>query len=159
MIKALTSTRVLWVLFTLFVLETLAFGGVMAVWDFHIIDEMSDPTQIKAHIEAMSGMQCRVHAVMTGTLDVAYPLTYGALFAGLALKVFRPIFAAPSLLVVPVDLTEGVVQIMALNGDMSGLWLKAYVTPLKLILFVSAIVIAIWALIKLWKQRGSQNVS
>ncbi|MEP6342880.1 MAG: hypothetical protein ABJ275_06145 [Maricaulaceae bacterium] len=140
-------------LFILFVLESLAFAVVMAVWDFQIIDEMSDPTLIKAHIEAMSEGQRAVHAVMTGTLDVAYPLTYGALFAGVALKVFRPTFTVPSLLVVPVDLTEGVVQVMALNGDMSGLWLKSYVTPLKLILFVGAIVIAILALIKLWKAR------
>ena len=155
MIKAITKTGVLWGLFALFVLETLGFAVIMSVWDFHIIDEMSDPAKIKAHITAMSETQRRTHAVMTATLDVAYPLTYGALFGGLALKVFRPIFAAPSFLTVPTDLAEGAVQILVLNGDMQFLWLKAYLTPLKLILFITAIIIAIFALIKLWKGRGS----
>ena len=156
MIKCLTQAKVLWVLFALLVLETLGFVVIMLVWDFHVIDEMSDPVKIKAHIAAMSETQRDVHAVMTATLDVAYPFTYGALFAGLALKVFRPFFAAPSFLTIPTDLAEGAVQILALNGDMQFLWLKAYLTPLKLILFVSAAMIAIFALIKLWKGRGGQ---
>lgn len=143
----------LWGLFALFVLETIGFGVIMMVWDFHIIDEMSNPASIIAHIEAMSGLQRHVHVVMTATLDVAYPLTYGALFAGLALKVFRPIFAVPSILAVLIDLTEGVVQVLALSGHMQFIWLKAYVTPLKLVFFISAAVIAIIALVKLWRRR------
>ena len=153
MIKILQSTKTLWFLFALLVLETLGFLVIMHVWDFHIIDEMSDPGKIIQYIEKMSETQRYVHAVTTATLDVVYPLTYGALFAGLALKAYWPILSVPSILVVPVDLIEGGVQILALNGHMELLWLKAYVTPLKLALSVGAAVIALCAVIKLWRGR------
>ena len=39
MVQSLTRTRTLWILFAVFVVETLSFGIVMAVWDFTIIDE------------------------------------------------------------------------------------------------------------------------
>ena len=156
MIKFLTQAKILWILFALLVLETLGFVAIMLTWDFHVIDEMSDPSKIKTHIQRMSETQRYVHTVMTATLDVAYPFTYGALLAGLALKVFRPIFTAPSIMVIPVDLSEGVVQVLALRGHMEFLWLKAYLTPLKLSLFVSAAMIAIYAVVKLWRARAKR---
>ncbi|MEO1552654.1 MAG: hypothetical protein AAFR82_01875 [Pseudomonadota bacterium] len=146
MIGYLKHPRTLWGLFILFVLESLGFGIIIMVWDFTIIDEMSNPEKISAHIAAMSETQRQVHAWMTATLDVAFPLTYGPLFAGLALQQFRPAFAVPAIAVIPIDLAEGIVQVMTLLGDESLLWLKAYVTPLKLVLFLAAIVIGVAAL-------------
>ena len=131
----------------MFVAETIAFGVVMAVWDFTIIDEMYDPDKIRAHIAEMSEVQRQAHAWMTATLDVAYPLTYGALFVGMALRAFKPVFALPALLVIPTDLTEGFVQVQAMLGNGSLIWLKAYVTPAKLILFTLAILIVLAALV------------
>ena len=119
----------------------------MAHWDFAVIDEMSDPEHIRSHIAAMSETQRHVHAWTTATLDVAYPLTYGALFAGLALTRFSRIFCAPAIAVIPVDLAEGHVQVMALLGNDQLIDLKTVLTPLKLILFVLAALIAIAALI------------
>lgn len=145
--KFLTRPATLWVLFALFIFETLSFGVVMALWDFAIIDEMSDPEKIRRHIAEMSHGQRVAHAWMTATLDVAYPLTYGALFAGLALRAFSPSFAIPAIAVIPTDLTEGLVQILVLLGDDNLLWLKAYITPLKIILFIVAMIIAIGALV------------
>ena len=146
MLKTLTNPVTLWVLFALFVIETISFGLVMAIWDFGIIDEMSDPEKIQRHIDNMSQSQRMTHAWMTGTLDVAYPLTYGALFAGLSLRAFRPSFAIPAFAVIPTDLSEGVVQILLLTGNDQLLWLKAYITPLKFALIIIALLIAIPAI-------------
>ena len=156
----LTRPRTLWVLFALFVAETLAFGVVMAIWDFTIIDEMYDPEHIREHIAKMSEVQRQAHAWMTATLDVAYPLTYGALFTGMALRTFKPVFALPALVVIPTDLLEGFVQVQAMLGNGSLIWLKAYVTPAKLVLFTLAILIALAALIiEIRRRRAAQGDS
>lgn len=151
----LTHSTTLWVLFVLFLLETAGFGVIMHLYDFVIIDEMSDPEAVRHHVEEMTGLQRSVHAWMTATLDVAYPLTYGALFAGLTIRVLKPVFAIPAIAVIPTDLVEGFVQVLALNGNYELLWLKAFVTPAKLILFGVAIVIALVALWMGWRQRRS----
>jgi len=144
--KFLTKPTTLWILFGLFILETIGFVAIMAIWDFEVIDEISDPEKVRQHIAEMSAAQRSVHAWMTATLDVAYPLTYGPLFAGLALRVFKPVFAVPAIAVIPTDLAEGIVQVMALIGSIDLIWSKAYLTPLKLALFFIAIAIALAAL-------------
>ena len=157
MTRLITQSATLWVLFVLFIAQSIGFAIFMSIWDFAIIDEMSDPEKVRAHIEAMSGVQRHVHAWMTATLDVAYPLTYGPLFAGLALRALSPLNAAPAIAVIPVDLIEGVTQVLALNGNYDWLWLKAIVTPLKLVLFLAAMVIAIFALVLWWRRRRRER--
>lgn len=151
----LTRPSTLWTLFALVVFETIGFSVIMRIWDFTIIDEMRDPEAIGRHIAGMTDTQKRVHAWMTATLDVAYPLTYGPLFAGLALRAFRPLWALPAVAVIPTDLAEGAVQVMALTGSEHVLWLKAYVTPLKLLLFGLAMVIALAAIVVDRRRRRS----
>ncbi|MEM9571141.1 MAG: hypothetical protein AAF996_06720 [Pseudomonadota bacterium] len=159
MMKLLTNTTTLWILLVLFIVETIGFGIIMRIWDFAIIDEISDPETVRAHIDALSAQQRSVHAWMTATLDVAYPLTYGPLFAGLALRALSPPYAVPAFLVIPVDLIEGVVQVLALTGMYDALWLKATVTPLKLVLFFAAMVIAIVALVLGWRRKRAAKGS
>ena len=125
----------------------------MHLYDFVIIDEMSDPEAVGHHVEEMTGLQRSAHAWMTATLDVAYPLTYGAFFAGLTLRALKPVFAIRAIAVIPTDLMEGFVHVLALNGNYELLWLKAIVTPAKLVLFGAAIVIALVALWMGWRQR------
>ena len=143
MIDFLTNPRTLWRLFFTLIFMTIAFLVVMLFWDFEIIDEMSNPDAIVAHIEAMSMEQRTVHAWMTGTLDVAYPFVYASLFAGMALRHFGrwgPLAAAPNALVIPADLIEGATQVLLLNGAYEWAWVKAYVTPAKLALFSFGVV-------------------
>jgi hypothetical protein len=79
------------------------------------------------------------HAWVTGTLDVAYPLAYGLFFAGSTLAFFPRAglyLAWLPLLAIPVDLTEGVVQVLALLNINDWLASKAFITPLKTLLFL-----------------------
>ncbi len=160
MTNILTKPLTLWILFTLFILQTIGFAVIMAVWDFQVIDEISDPEKVRHHIAEMSALQKTVHAWTTATLDVAYPLTYGALFAGLAWRAFQPVFALPAIAVIPTDLAEGFVQVMALTGNSDLVWLKAYLTPAKLVLFFAAIAISLAALCMSYlRRRKSKNDS
>lgn len=145
----LAQTKTLWMTFWLTVILTAAFGVVMYIGQFGIIDEMYIAEDIRAHIDAMTPRQRIIHAWMTGTLDVAYPLAYGAFFIGIAIKYFRRFglwLALPSILVIPTDLIEGFAQIMLLTGQESFMGLKVMATPAKLIFFLLGLCITIMGL-------------
>lgn len=142
----LTQGRTIWALFFLLIVLTLIFLLVMKIWDFHVIDEMSNPEAIRAHIAAMSPEQRRVHLVTSATLDVVYPFVYGALFIGMAWKFFPRAsrFLVPLIaLTIPVDLAECLVQVLALSGNDDVVDLKAIITPVKLVLFFIGVFTAI----------------
>lgn len=157
MTNFLTKPMTLWILFGLFILQTIGFAVIMSVWDFEVIDEISDPEKVRQHISGMSATQRSVHAWTTATLDVAYPLTYGLLFAGMAWRALKPVFSVPAIAVIPTDLAEGFVQVLALTGNGDLVWLKAYLTPLKLVLFFAAIIIALAALWQERRKRQAEN--
>ena len=54
--------------------------------------------------------------------------------------------AVPGVLAIPIDLTEGAVQVMALSGQETILVYKAWVTPWKLGLFAAATLITFAAI-------------
>ena len=159
----LAQTKTLWVTFTAAFILTLCFGLIIHIWEFGIIDEMYAPEKIIAHIENMTPLQRRVHAIMTGTIDVLYPFAYGGFFIGMAKRHFVKYgtwLALPSLLVIPADLAEGITQIFLLNGHYDFAGLKAIFTPLKLGLYgigvivtLAAICIAICSYISKKKQQ------
>lgn len=159
--RLLTQSRALWTLAGLTLLLSVGFGVVMRVWDFHLIDEMYDPDQILAHISAMTQTQRTAHIWMTATLDVAYPFAYGGLFIGLAWRYFETIghwLAMPSIAVIPVDLTEGAIQVLLLMGHGGVVGGKAIVTPLKLILFIFGLAVALIAVGKaITRRMRTQN--
>jgi len=128
---------------------TIAFGIWIQRYDLHIIDEISDPDQIRAVVAAMTPEQRSAHWWMTLVLDYFYPLAYGGFFGGLALRYFGAagIWAViPAMIVVPADVIENTIQLFILSGDQSLLWVKAYVTPIKLVTFIIAALIALGAL-------------
>jgi hypothetical protein len=152
----LTKNSTLWILFLVTILLTSSFTAVMRIWDFSLIDEKWNVDLVRDAVAAFSPTQRRVHLWTTATLDVAYPIAYGLLFAGLALKVFGkagPFLALPSFAVIVTDLAEGVVQVMGLAGNMDILAQKAWLTPLKLGLFGLAAIIALTALIVMFARR------
>lgn len=153
----LTKTRTLCTLGILMALCLLSFLSVMLLYDFQIIDEMYNPDAVREHIQGMTPKQRHVHILLTATLDVLFPLIYGSLYAGLAWRSFgagkgrlrQVLIMLPSVLVVPVDLTEGFLQVRALSGHDNAIVAKAWVTPAKLVLFSTASLIAVSALITL----------
>ena len=146
----LTGTRTLWALVLIQVLIWVGFVSVMRIYDFVLIDEMWEPDTIRDYIGGLSPEQKQAHIWTTATLDVLYPLTYGCFFAGMALKFFGPSgkwLALPGILAIPVDLTEGVIQVLALSGQEDVIVHKAWVTPWKLGLFGAAALITLVAVV------------
>ena len=87
---------------------------------------------------------------------MAYPLTYGGLFAGLALRAFNTAgkwLSIPAFATILVDLVEGVVQVAMLSGIEGLVQFKSILTMMKLGLFGVASLIALAALISmLWRR-------
>jgi len=132
-----------------FLALTIAFVIWIQRYDLQIIDEMSIPDQIRAAVAAMSEEQLSAHWWMTLVLDYFYPLAYGSFFAGLALRNFGDagVWAAiPAMIVVPADMIENTIQLLILSGDQSLIWVKAIVTPIKLVTFITAGLIAFGAI-------------
>lgn len=143
-----------------FVGLTIAFGIWIQRYDLHIIDEISDPDQIRAVVAAMTPEQMSAHWWMTLSLDYFYPLAYGSFFAGLALRYFGAAglwIIVPSMIVVPADIIENTVQLFILSGDQSLIGVKVFVTPIKLVSFIVAGLIALIALIYAVYRRFSAD--
>lgn len=139
---------------------TVLFGVVMYVWQFQIIDEMYDAQHIIDHIASMSDLQRRVHSWLTGTVDVAYPFAYAAFFIGVAIKSFGRygvLLCVPSILCVPADLLEGFAQIMLLNDQENFIGLKVVATPIKLVLFITGLIITLIGLLKLYLEKRRKS--
>ena len=137
-LEHLAGTRALWFSFIATIVCTFAFQVIAGHYGLVLLDTLSDPDESRAAIAAMTGSQRALHAWITGTLDVAYPAVYGALFVGSAYRFYPKIgrfLAAPTLLLVPVDLIEGLVQILGLTGTVDWLDAKAILTPGKILLF------------------------
>lgn len=158
--KKLSEPKILWISFLATLLITLAFQVIMQQLDLILLDGISDPMEVKAAIAAMSEYQRHFHAWVTATLDVAYPVAYGALFIGSAYRFFPfkgfPL-ALPAMACIPVDLAEGVVQVLALTGTADLVGTKAVLTPLKQLLFVCGFLITIagWMKWSIDRVRGA----
>lgn len=147
--RSLKRGPVLWALAITAFLCVAGFDYVRRTYGLTLLDGLSDPNEARALIAEMSEAQKQVHLWTTGILDVIFPLAYGGLFVGLAWRFFGSagsLLALPGLAVVPIDLTEGVVQILALGGSEDVLVHKVWVTPLKFGLFIAAAVVAVAAL-------------
>ena len=142
----ISKTSSLWMLLAATVLLTYAFQFLAGQLGIVFIDNMSSPDDAMAAIAGFTADQRSAHAWITGTVDVAYPLAYGLFFAGTALHFFPNAgryLCWPLLAVIPVDLLEGLVQIMALIGNDGGIGAKAILTPLKFGLLLAGLAIAI----------------
>lgn len=136
-VENLTKTRVLWFSFVATLACMVAFQVIVGQYGLILLDRISDPEQSRAAIASMSESQRSLHAWVTGTLDVAYPAAYGTLFIGSAHKFFPKIgkfLAVPILVLVSLDLIEGLVQILGLTGAADWLHAKAILTPMKFLL-------------------------
>ena len=139
------------------VVLTALFPVVAGHFGLTLLDAIADPTEARALIEGLTREQRQAHAWITGTLDVAYPLAYGALFLGAMLRFFPrrgPLLAIPVLIGVPADLLEGLVQILALTGQADWLAAKAVLTPVKGGAFVYGAVLALIGVALSFREQG-----
>ncbi len=162
MASFLTGTRTLWFLFAATLALSCSFPVATLHWQLTLLDGITSPAEARSVLEGLTPHQRMVHAWITATLDVAYPFAYGGLFAGSVLRVFTRhgrYLALPALLVIPIDLVEGAVQILALTGTADWLALKAVVTPAKMLLFVAALLLATaaWATWLYQRTAGSDR--
>jgi len=158
----LSDARTLWILLAAAVLMTVGFSVVADTFQFSILDELYDAEEIRARLAVMTPDQKQAHRWMTGTLDVLYPLVYGAFFIGMALRFlgrFGPLLALPGIVVIPVDLAEGVVQILLLNGHEDVVGWKEVLTPIKLALFFLALLVCLIGLsIRFFQRLRRQQI-
>lgn len=139
MFGTLAERKSLWIAFVSTILITIAFPITASTRGVTFIDAISDPEKVRSAISSMTSDQRVAHAWITATLDVAYPLAYGALFVGSAYAFYERFgryIAIALLAVVPADLLEGVVQVLALTDTADLVDAKAVLTPLKTGLFL-----------------------
>ena len=139
------------------VVLTALFPVVAGHFGLTLLDAVADPTEARALIEGLTSEQRQAHAWVAGTLDVAYPLAYGALFFGATLRFFPrkgALLAIPILIGVPADFLEGLVQILALTGQVDWLAAKAVLTPVKGGAFVYGAVLALLGSVLSFREKG-----
>lgn len=122
------------------------FSLVMPLVDGQLLDMIWSGPAAEARLAEMSASNKTAHFWTTLVIDTAYPLAYGAFFAGLAARFAPERFARAAMLpagvVVVLDLVENTAQMMALQGSQNVLWLKTYVTPAKFGLLGFAVLLA-----------------
>ena len=152
----ITKAWFLWFCFIATLLIGASFGLVTRHWEFQLLDAISAPDVISSTLAGYSPGQKEVHIWTTLTLDVAYPLTYGGLFAGLALRAFRGAgkwLSIPAFATILVDLIEGITQVAMLVGAEGLIALKSALTVMKFGFFGVSFLIAIAALAVLLRRR------
>ena len=114
-----------------------------------LLDMIWSGAEANQHLAGMNEAQKARHLFGTLVNDTAYPLAYGSLLAGLAIRFGGDISARlawPALATVMVDLAENTVQAMALADGPNLLFLKTFLTPLKFGLFALATLIVVFVL-------------
>lgn len=160
----LARTPILWFSFIATIICTFAFQAIAGHYGLVLLDTLSDPDESRAAIAAMSQSQRALHAWITGTLDVAYPAVYGALFIGSAYRFYPNIgrfLAAPTVLLVAVDLIEGLVQILGLTETVDWLDAKAILTPGKILLFYFGLLTTVggWGVWVVGRSRSNRSTN
>ncbi|KCZ97782.1 hypothetical protein HPO_13045 [Hyphomonas polymorpha PS728] len=146
--QVLTRAPVLWALFVMMILSGAAFQVFGPAVGGAYLDMVSDPAEVRALFAALTPEQKTAHFWVTVLNDTVFPLSFGLLFAGMALRFFGrwgKLAALPGFAVLIFDLTENTVQALALAGVADALDTKAWITPLKFGLFWLAAAIAIIA--------------
>ena len=144
----LTRAPVLWALFALMILAAAGFQIFGPAVGGAYLDLVSEPGEVRALFASLTPEQKTAHFWVTVIIDTVFPLSFGLLFAGMALRFFGKwgkIASVPAFAVLIFDLTENTVQALALSGTADALDAKVWLTPVKFGLFWLAAGIAILA--------------
>ena len=144
----LTRAPVLWALFALMILAAAGFQIFGPAVGGAYLDLVSEPGEVRALFASLTPEQKTAHFWVTVIIDTVFPLSFGLLFAGMALRFFGKwgkLASVPAFAVLIFDLTENTVQALALSGVADALDTKAWLTPVTFGLFWLAAGIAIVA--------------
>lgn len=153
-----------WVLLCLFItllLILLGFRFWTPIVGGEILDRVDKVTEVQELLNRMSPEEKNSHFFMTLFLDTLFPLVYGVFFLGTTSRVFQNIgnrLCIPTLALVPIDLSENFIQLLALKKHEELLPIKEILTPLKFILFDASLVISVISISYiLCKRRTSKS--
>ena len=153
----MTKTSTLTLLFVVFVALVGCFIMFTPLAGGILLDNLGSATDSQQLLASMSYAQKIAHFRITLWLDMIFPLAYGGLFVGLTLKNFKQVgmwLAIPAFLVIPTDICENLIQLLALTGTEDLLHIKAILTPIKFMLFyVSGSIAAISLSLGIWRRN------
>ncbi|MEO0881895.1 MAG: hypothetical protein AAFY34_04105 [Pseudomonadota bacterium] len=111
-----------------------------------ILDVLASRSDVLARLEAMDAAQMSAHFEMTLFADMLYPVAYALMLGGLAMRAFPKAgwwLAVPAFAAGGADIAENIVQLMALQGSVGLVGLKAFLTPTKFLLLVASAILVI----------------
>ena len=119
-----------------------AFLFVGNKFEINYLDQEYLDQRVLFILENMSTLQASIHLWVTMTLDVIFPLAYGFLFFGILLNNLEgqwKFLAVLALILIAVDLTEGIFQIQLLKAETTEMMIVSYknkITLIKYFLFL-----------------------
>ena len=149
MLSLLRDSKTIWTLFVAAIALTIGFQLATPLAGGALLDVSAALADSEGLLRAMSAEQKRAHIWITVLLDIPFPFAYGGLFAGLCLRhggKYALGLATPAFFVIPVDLVENTIQVIALLGNESLLGAKEILTPAKYMLVIIAGIIALGSL-------------
>jgi hypothetical protein len=156
------SLKLVWRLFFATLLMALLAKAYTRYFDLVLLDAIAEPEIALELLATMTPLQKQAHIVFTLSIDVLYPLTAVAYFFAVLRCAFPHVgtyLALPALLALPIDLGEGVVQVLALTETADLLAIKAWTTPVKSFCYKLAFVLSAVALIKLLLRQKVRQVA
>ncbi len=133
-LKALQHTQALWLLGVASLVMIALSDYLKWHWQLQLLDGIWNPLEARELVTQLNSEQKTDHLWFTTTVDIILPLVVAAFMAGATLRAFprwgRYLAMAP-LLAVPLDLSEGVIQVMVLTDTADWLAMKAYTSPVK----------------------------
>ncbi len=135
-------------------------------WQLELLDGIWDPLAARELVAQLSPNQTIHHLWFTTTVDVLLPLVVASFMAGASLKAFprwgRYLAIAP-LLAIPLDLSEGIIQVLVLTDTADWLALKAYTSPIKstgylIGLMVVGLSLCKWSVISVRARFGERGI-
>lgn len=120
-------------------------------WDLVLLDGIRDPEIARAILSGLTPEQVIGHIWFTVTIDVLLPFAVAGLFASAILLSFErvgPYLAGLVLMAIPIDLSEGIVQWLALTDTADLLSLKFYSTPVKKLCYDMGFLLSVFGLLK-----------
>jgi hypothetical protein len=148
------KSTLLWLLIISIILAIIIYA-IAQIWRISLLDCAITSSQVQAVINDLNDQQIIIHAWVSSTLDIIFPIVYGLFFIGCSLKAFpgRRYLIMPGILASSADIFEGIVQSLFLFDVINLLVLKVILTPIKFTFFLTGASISLLGCIILRKTK------